>query len=943
MNKFLLKKFSRKFIVLSGINPKSCLTLLFFQLTFFSALIGVNAQTPTNQTFPANSIIIDMGMMPQTVGNGLKPYGLVYALLQAKVPVAWAINQSKTKDAADFTLNGYDYKGGPFIIDARFLNPTINALLATWTAQGVVTRVAATSFTAPVYLTLKNLPRWTLDRTNGGIAVGYFVNAGIPAAAYGGSSNSLWPLASELDCCDDTFVMPHADPIWSTHSRLVSWNFDCRGAIWAACHAVSALENMVNTSNRSQQGNFLTVKDPAWVGLSGNWTLSNSLILWGSHSGGSPPYTYRLPADPISQFMGTIDLATLNGSEQIYIPRQGIVANASTYSASAVARWAPHAKVIAYDPTQVNVTTPDLSNFSNVASVLVYGRGFGEEGRGNVMYEGGHRHNGGTAPWNVAAQRAFFNFGFIASWEKAVIPEISGIPSIVLVGETYPLSYNTTPNRPPELPETYTVTWTSSCGGSFSPDANSPNATFTPPNVASPTPCVITVTVVDSCGRTTFDSEPATVQCNVTATSSVSNACFNTPNAGSITYSVSGGAGPYTYTWIKDGGPTSGNGSGTTISGLSAGSYAVTVTTSNGCTTSFSSTVSLSPEIEVDAIPTPVSCNGGNNGAIDVTVSGGTPGYTYSWSDGPTTANRSGLIAGAYTLTVTDSKGCQIVTPVTITEPTAIIVTPTLTDVTCFDQNNGIINLVVSGGNPGTAPDPAYTFLWNDGNSSQNRTGLAPGTYSVTVTDSKGCSTELTGLTIAQPADAISLSSTQVNVLCFGQSTGSIDLTVTGGTPFTAPAAPYTYSWTRAGGGYTATTQDISSLPVGTYNVTVTDSKGCTAIREVTITQPPVLALSTVITQPTCPPDALLNGFDGAIDLTISGGTGTYTSIVWTAPVATPQGVVPPAQVNNEDLSNLQHGTYTVTVTDSNGCVATTTVVLVAQNPKPVSPPVIKD
>jgi SprB repeat len=188
------------------------------------------------------------------------------------------------------------------------------------------------------------------------------------------------------------------------------------------------------------------------------------------------------------------------------------------------------------------------------------------------------------------------------------------------------------------------------------------------------------------------------------------------------------------------------------------------------------------------------------------------------------------------------------------------------------------------------------------------------------------------GITIVQPAAALSLSVTQVDPAC-GNSNGSINLTVSGGT------AAYTYLWTKTGTpGTFATSEDLTSIGIGIYNVTVTDSKGCTATLSVVLTQPNVMALSTDIIRPTCPPDAQQNGFDGAINLTVSGGTGikTYT---W---VASNGGIVPPAQVNSEDLSLLRNGTYTVTVTDGNGCTATTSVTLTNINPNPVKPPTIK-
>jgi hypothetical protein len=142
------------------------------------------------------------------------------------------------------------------------------------------------------------------------------------------------------------------------------------------------------------------------------------------------------------------------------------------------------------------------------------------------------------------------------------------------------------------------------------------------------------------------------------------------------------------------------------------------------------------------------------------------------------------------------------------------LITPNITTVQCFDLNNGQISLSVTGGTG------AYTYLWSDGNTSQNRTGLAPGTYSVTVADANNCTQTLGGLEITQPAAALSLSETHVNVLCFGGNNGSIDLTVSGGT------TPYTYSWTKTGSSFTASTEDLGSLIAGTYNVTVSRCLG---------------------------------------------------------------------------------------------------------------------
>jgi hypothetical protein len=219
------------------------------------------------------------------------------------VPIKWVISQTKLKDGTDFIYNGVAYKGGTLIIPAEFRSAAVNARITFWTGLGVAGATTTSPLTVNVTQTLTAIPKWTLDSQKGAKAEAYLIAAGITNTAFPGAYN--WKAPAALDCCDDFFVMPHADPIWATHSRLLSWNLDCKGSIWAACHATSALENMVNPLNRAQQTNFLTRKVAGLAGTSGNYALSNSLILWGSHSGGSVPYIHQYPnvvCHPIETF-----------------------------------------------------------------------------------------------------------------------------------------------------------------------------------------------------------------------------------------------------------------------------------------------------------------------------------------------------------------------------------------------------------------------------------------------------------------------------------------------------------------------------------------------------------------------------------------------------------------------------------------------------------------
>jgi exopolysaccharide biosynthesis protein len=181
------------------------------------------------------------------------------------------------------------------------------------------------------------------------------------------------------------------------------------------------------------------------------------------------------------------------------------------------------------------------------------------------------------------------------------------------------------------------------------------------------------------------------------------------------------------------------------------------------------------------------------------------------WSNGATTQDLTNIPAGTYNVTVTDAGGCtQTLNGIVITQPAAIVLTETHVNANCNGTSTGSIDLTVTGG---TAP---FTYVWSNGATTQDLTNIPAGTYNVTVTDADGCTQTLNGIVITEPA-AIVLTETHVNANCNGTSTGSIDLTVTGGT------APFTYVWSNG-----ATTQDLTNIPAGTYNVTVTDAGGCT-------------------------------------------------------------------------------------------------------------------
>lgn len=270
-------------------------------------------------------------------------------------------------------------------------------------------------------------------------------------------------------------------------------------------------------------------------------------------------------------------------------------------------------------------------------------------------------------------------------------------------------------------------------------------------------------------------------------------------NNGNISASVTGGTAPYSYFWNT--GNTANN-----LNGIEAGIYMVDITDANGCMISDIATLGTSGGPTITPSVTNITCNNADNGAISVSLSGGTPPYTIYWTDmdsSYTTLNRTNLQAGPYELVVADVNGCQSIFTTTINEPLPIYPNMNSSSPTACSTPNGFITASVQGG---TAP---YTYLWSNASTSSSITGLAAGVYSLTVTDANGC----TGINIEFLSDPTLLDAygNDIPTNC-GTNTGSIDITVSNG------SGSYSYQWTNG-----ATTEDISGLYPGEYGVTITD------------------------------------------------------------------------------------------------------------------------
>lgn len=425
-------------------------------------------------------------------------------------------------------------------------------------------------------------------------------------------------------------------------------------------------------------------------------------------------------------------------------------------------------------------------------------------------------------------------------------------------------------------------------GAQSSPTGGSSPYTYLWSNAAV-TPAIINLTA-GAYLLTLMDNNGCSVTASVTITSPTALAanasvlandnCF-AGNNGSAQSSPTGGVTPYTFLWSNSMVTSS-------ITALTASSYSVTVTDNNGCISTASITIT-SPALIVPnaSVVNNASCFGVSNGVATSVPNGGVTPYTFAWSSGQKTSNISGLSAGNYTVTISDAQGCSQTASITITQSAQLAVSINITQITCFNANNGSGTAVVTGG------QTPYKYSWTGGATSQTASGLTIGNYTVKVTDANGCQ-GTASTTVTQPT-VLALSLTPSASACSG--TGSIASNVTGGTP------AYKYLWSDANH---QTVSTATGLTAGAYTLTLSDANGCTATASASVTQSAqVVATISKITNVLC-----FGGATGNVRVVASGGKTPY-KYEWSN-----------SNTNSEDL-NLIAGTYTITVTDNNGCSAT--------------------
>jgi gliding motility-associated-like protein len=372
--------------------------------------------------------------------------------------------------------------------------------------------------------------------------------------------------------------------------------------------------------------------------------------------------------------------------------------------------------------------------------------------------------------------------------------------------------------------------------------------------------------------------------------------CFGA-STGSVIVNPVGGVAPYTYVW---------NNNQTTkeVTGLSSGTYSVTITDANGCVFDQATTMINEPgaPVTLTVMQTDISCFEENNSVASAVAVGGSGNYSYEWTGNLNGDTQNQLSIGDYTVTATDQAGCTATQTVTITQYEEITANVATTEPTCFGANDGSAAINDVNGGSGAGNPNAYMYDWNIPNP-PNATFvsfLTAGNYFITITDTKGC-TLLKEFELTQPAEITMLSEVK-NVSCFGLSDGAAKITQV----FSAnPVTGYNWSnFTTAGG--------ITDIPANDYGVTVTDDKGCTGSTIITVAEPDLLEISSFDVQ------KLLCNLDSnaTAKALVVGGTPEY-NFAWDNNDTT------------QSIVDLAPGVYTVTVTDKNGCTTLDSVIII--------------
>jgi hypothetical protein len=401
-----------------------------------------------------------------------------------------------------------------------------------------------------------------------------------------------------------------------------------------------------------------------------------------------------------------------------------------------------------------------------------------------------------------------------------------------------------------------------------------------------------------------FITEPTELLVSISSTNIT---CYG-GNNGTATLSVSGGTPSYLENWF-----------GYDNFALTAGTYFFGVTDSNGCSVNDSVTITQSQDSLTSTLnPTNLSSCLVYDGSIDQNIIGGTPPYTYLWNNGDTTEDISGLMAGTYSVTTTDTNGCFTTASIFVDQPSDSLRLNLLPsdyngyNIACYGDSSGTISANTTGGHG------LISYSWSTGDTNIIANNLTEGSFSVTVTDTSGCS--LTDSTILVAPQVLSSSYTTTDVLCYGDSTGSATVIFSGG------VTDYLLSW----GNFTLpllngnnTFSSGTIIPQGIYPYSVTDLNGCSISDTILIGQPDSLYPSFIVSDYNGFNVSCEGGQDAEVDLIINGGSSPYNALFSSSLSIS---------INNEldttAVSLLLAGTYSYSISDTNGCLFSDSIIL---------------
>jgi gliding motility-associated-like protein len=674
-------------------------------------------------------------------------------------------------------------------------------------------------------------------------------------------------VTSTLDCFGNTNGQVTASNTGGTTPYTYSWNTGGTAALETGLGA-GTYSVTVTDQNGCTDSASTTVFNPALLIATATQTSAITTFggsdgqVTGSATGGTSSFTYSWNTG------GTAALETglVAGTYSITITDQ----NGCTDSSSAIVSQPP-----AFSASAVldsNVSCNGIANGGVTASPIGGGSPY-------------------TYSWSNSATTASIT-GIVAGTYSVTITENGGLTATSSITVTQPailvaaniVDSNITCNSFANGGATASAT------GGTAPYSYSWSNSATTASITGVMAGTYSTTITDANGCTSTSAATITEPAALVAASVVdSNTTCNGFANGGATASASGGTAPYTYAWSNSATTAS-------ITGVIAGTYSTTITDANGCTSTSAATITEpSALVAASAVDSNISCNSFSDGGATASATGGTTPYTYAWSNSATTASITGVIAGTYSVTIMDANGCSSTSSATVVEPTILLAASVVdSNITCNGFADGGASASATGG---TAP---YTYAWSNSATTASITGVMAGTYSVTIMDANGCSST-TASTVTEPTILVAASVVDSNTTCNGFANGGATASATGGT------MPYTYSWSNS-----ATTASITGVLAGTYSVTIMDANGCSSISSSTVTQPAILAITTVVdSNITC------NGFaNGGATASASNGTAPYT-YAWSNSATT------------ASITGVTAGTYSVTIMDANGCTSASSVTVV--------------